>query len=87
MAEKQVPMLYQGGFTGTWWCATRWRERPDGGFEALEKYDVSGQIDEILVAFEAAHCADGSLVHDFEGEPACPACGFTGITSPQGGST
>lgn len=24
-------------------------------------------------------CTDGSLVHDFKGQPACPSCGFTGL--------
>lgn len=47
-------MIYQGGFTGAWWCATRWKERPDGTFEALEKFDVTGQIEEILEAHEFA---------------------------------
>jgi hypothetical protein len=55
----QVPMIYQGGFTGAWWCATRWKERPDGGFEALEKFDVTGQIEEILAAQAFALREDG----------------------------
>lgn len=58
--EKQVPMIYQGGFTGAWWCATRWKERPDGTFEALEKYDVTGQIEEILEAHEFALTDEGA---------------------------
>lgn len=46
-------MIYRGGFTQTWWCATRWKDLGDGHFEALEKYDVTGQIEEILADFDA----------------------------------
>ncbi|MFN2591503.1 MAG: hypothetical protein ABR532_01545 [Candidatus Dormibacteria bacterium] len=41
-------MIYRGGLTGTWWCATKWKETGDGHFEAIEKYDITGQMEEIL---------------------------------------
>lgn len=52
------PQIYQGGLTGTWWCATRWRERPDGILEAITRYDVTDQIERIIAeALEAAGVA------------------------------
>lgn len=33
----------------------------------------------ILATLGLHECADGSLVHDFEGQPTCPKCGFEGI--------
>lgn len=52
-------MIYRGGLSGLWWCATRWKDLGDGNFEALEKYDVTGQIEEILTEVEAERI-DGS---------------------------
>lgn len=54
-SKAQVPMIYQGAFTGTWWCATKWRDLGEGRFEALEKFDVSTQIDEILACGTRGH--------------------------------
>jgi len=51
--EHQVPMIYRGGLSGTWWCATKWKDLGDGHFEAIEKFDVTGQIEEILEDHEA----------------------------------
>lgn len=67
-AEKQVPMIYRGGLSGLWWCATRYRENPDGTFEALEKHDVTGQIEEILTEVEAERIESDAWLDSDEGQ-------------------
>jgi hypothetical protein len=67
-AEKQVPMIYRGGLSGLWWCATRYRENPDGSFEALEKHDVTGQIEEILTEVDAERIENDAWLDSEEGQ-------------------
>lgn len=49
--RKQPPKLVRGGLTGRVYVLTRYKVRSDGGYEAIEKHDVTEDF-ELLVAAE-----------------------------------
>lgn len=48
MPRKQPPVLMYGHLTGSVFIVTRYKEDDDGPYEALEKYDVTDQFQELL---------------------------------------
>lgn len=53
MPRKQPPVLMYGHLTGSVFIVTRYKENDDGPYEALEKYDVTDQFQELLAEIRA----------------------------------
>lgn len=47
MNKKQPPRLMCGGLSGRIYVVTKYKELPDGGLEAIDKFDVTEDFDRL----------------------------------------
>lgn len=46
--RKQPIMLSRGGLSQRWYAVTRWKDRGDGLFEAIEKHELAPEVSAAL---------------------------------------
>jgi hypothetical protein len=63
------------------WSGQRLNESPLGWLPVCAIHAQHGRVS----TDGPVPCADGTFVHDFKGQPVCPACGYAGIRLPMPG--
>jgi hypothetical protein len=47
-ARADEAWLFKGGLSDHWYVATKWEDRGDNHFEAVEKYDITHQVNQAI---------------------------------------